>query len=189
MCHNLIYFFSWIINSIQFLFFYWNDFIFTTRTAMDIIHRPTTHEENKTVYIKYNNVVEPATILSIPIDDTSDPYTLQLHNTNGIIEAMEDELMDHDPTKAPHESNPKTILFPKYPWIKHQAKVTIYLSDHMPKPQQGILHYDDNSNIWAFSPGRKNTQQHMPLPNFHLLVTSLVRNQKLLKGWVPLNVP
>ena len=55
---------------------------------------------------------------------------------------MPNELIDHDPTITPTDKDqPVNAL---YPWIRHQAKVTLYLSTHWSKPRQGFLETKDN---------------------------------------------
>ena len=96
---------------------------------------------------------------------------------------MHDELFDHDPT-----SNPKEIQdnlqtpFPHLPWVQHNAKITLYLPHIMTQPKQGYLSNDNNS--WSFLAGRTKKGGTIPLPNFPLLIDSLIANKKVFKGWV-----
>ena len=171
----------------QFSESYDGDFIFTTRSALDVIHRPPTHEQSNTVFTKHDEKYYSAKVLSVPIDDNDDPYILQLNDTDEIIEAMECDILDHDPSSPTIPITTSSHPFPEYTWIQHNAKVTLYLSDHMPKPKQGHLVHDTINNTWTFSPGHHFKQDILPLPNFPLLVSSLIINKKLFKGWVPLS--
>ena len=98
---------------------------------------------------------------------------------------MGPKLLDHDPTIVPTNTTPTATdgTLPLLPWIKPEAKVTLYISKIMSKPKQGILKYAKDTDIWTFSPGKKDSHPRMQLPNFTMLAQSMVTNKKLFNGW------
>ena len=166
---------------------YDNKFSMNTRSDLDCIHRPPTHEENAKVYWKQENgkVVE-AHVLSVPVDEDEERFVIQVVSTGDIVEATKDTLHDHDPTKPisdPPTNKPSDKPFPLIPWIHHEAKVTLFLPHLMQAPKQGYLQKHDET--WTFKPGRKlnNKNEEMPLKDFDSLAQSLVNNKKLFPGW------
>ena len=167
------------------------DFIFTTKSAMSTIHRPPKHDENSTAFIQdeeNKDQYHQVTILSVPIDDDKEPYTVQYVNSGNIIQCFEHELRDHDPSVSPIDVPTATphAPFPHMQWLHHKSKVTLYLPTIMPKPKQGHLIYDETTKEWSFKPGRKLTSKTEPisLPNFEEIGPSMVNNKKLFKGWI-----
>jgi deoxyuridine 5'-triphosphate nucleotidohydrolase len=158
---------------------------FNTRGAMDAIHRPPSHEENQTVFIKGpdTNTYLKAKVLSVPIDDDNENYTIQESNSGDIKEIMAHEIFDHDPTIRPTDA-PTATPFPQFPWINHNEKATLYLQESMPKPKRGKFHHNKSNNEWSFIPGHNGTNEPIPLPHFHLHVESMITNKKLFKGWI-----
>ena len=121
----------------------------------------------------------PATILDIPIIEASEPYTVQDKNTGDIKQFLGEELLDHDPTATITSNIHTTLPFPYLPWIQDQSKATLYLPQHMKKPKQGFIILSDKT--WSFHPGRSinNKQEPIQLPNFELLIDSLIEKKKL----------
>ena len=72
--------------------------------------------------------------------------------------------------------------FPHLPWVKNDAKATLYLPQTMAKPKQGFLVVDKH-NEWSFSIGRSKSDNLLPLPNLLMLIDSMVLNKKINKGW------
>ena len=136
---------------------YESNFIFNTKSTLDNIHQPLTHENNSTKFynIPDTNEFIPVTILSIPVEDETDHYIVQ-HKTSGDIhEALATDLRDDNPNEIPTDiPNPNTP-FPHLPWLHDKAKATLYLPNIMPKPKQGFLDFNDGQ--WQFLPGRKRT--------------------------------
>lgn len=163
---------------------YDGDFIFNTKSATDAIHRPPTHETNATVYIDVDGKPQAATVLNIPINDDSEPYTVQAIDTGTIYQVLAEEIKDHNPTANPTDAINNSAPFPHLQWIKDGGKATLFLPQHMNKPKQGLLKYEKNTNEWSFLPGRKGTSEPIPLPNFPTLVDSMVANKKIFKGWI-----
>jgi hypothetical protein len=155
-------------------------FTFSTESVMSGIHRPPTHEQDATIYVKMDENYIPCKVLSIPIDEESETYVIQAINSSDIYEIMSDDIYDHDPTADP-SSLPTTDPFPHLPWLKHGTKATLYLSDHMQQPKQGKLLCKDGE--WSFLLGRVDTNPTMPLPNFVELAESMINNRKLFQGW------
>ena len=152
------------------------------------IHRKPTHEDNATVFIKNKDGhTVKAAVLSAPSDEDEGGgvYTIQ-HSISGEIEqVLSTELIDHDPSADP--SIPTTTTpFPHLPWIKHDARVTLFIPGLMPTPKQGHLCHVNGT--WSFSPGRKKKNTPIPLQDFHELAESMVQNKKLFKGWKPHSV-
>ena len=188
-------------------------FIFTNQTTIQNVHHTPTHEENKTVYINnslndsqqeenYQSFVnnhsflgsstktsqhhyQPATVLSIPIDETVEPYILQIQSTGEIVEIMSCDIKESDPNQSENitNSNPNSFL----PWVRHNSKATLFLSDKgWRKPQQGYLIHDSSTDEWYFQKGRSmnnSTHPKLHLPNFLSNHQSMINNKKLFHGW------
>ena len=77
---------------------------------------------------------------------------VHITTTGNIQDFPASEIMDHDPTITPTNDD-NTIPFPLLPWIKNNAKVTLYLPNRMTTPKQGFLHLNDDE--WIFQPGQK----------------------------------
>jgi hypothetical protein len=164
---------------------YDGDFIFTTKSALSVIHKPPSHEENATVYINVDNQYKAATVLNIPINDDNEPYTVQEIGSGDIHQILAEEMLDHDPTATPTDIPSGNLPFPHLQWIHPNAKVTMYLPHIMKKSKQGRLQQNQDTKEWEFHPGRvSGTNDPIALPNFHLLVDSMVNNKKLFKGWI-----
>lgn len=168
---------------------YEGDFIFNTKAALTSIHKPPTHEENAKVYYKTSTTpetYEKATILSIPINDDEEPYTVQNTTTGEILQLLSKELLDHNPSIPPSNtdnSSDQTTPFPNFPWILNDAKTTLYLPTTTRKPKQGFMQHDTSSNTWSFKPGRSLQSKNDPitLSNFSEVVESMIENKKLFK--------
>ena len=162
---------------------YDGDFIFNLKSDDNqAIHQPPSHEENSTIYFQTTpGSYTAGTILSIPINEETEPYIIQQTDTGDIHEMLADEITDHDPNSNPSDFN-TSLPFPHLPWIQHDEKATLYLPHIMAKPKQGYLQYTNNS--WTFIPGRNKNHEPIPLPQFETLADSMVNNKKLFKGWV-----
>ena len=116
----------------------------------------------------------------MPLEDDTEPYVIQELDSGAIYELMKDKISFHNPNSNPHEM--EKCDFPHMPWIRHNAKVTLYLNDKMKEPKQGTLIHT-NSN-WYFHQGRTKKHPPLHLPNFHEVAVSLVQNKKLFQGWL-----
>ncbi len=133
------------------------NFIFNTRASIDNIYRPMAHKDGKTVYnLDDNNTYTKATVISVPIDDETEPYTVQSVNYGTIMELNADKLLDHDPNAPMQDPTPIPAdgTFPLLPWINRDAKAMLWLPTIMPKPKQGVLKYNKDGDTWTFSPGK-----------------------------------
>ena len=168
---------------------YSGDFIFTTRSARDNIHITPTHETQSNAFFKEEDgTFTEVLILETPIDEYSEPYTVQALHSGSILQVFKDELREDNPTDdAQQAQNNQPIPFPNYSWIQHEAKTTMFLPNLMPKPKQGFLLQNAGTKEWSFRVGRSKTDEIIPLPNFSLLVDSMIINKKLAKGWVNLS--
>ena len=157
-------------------------FVFSTQQIHNSIHRPPTHELNSTVFHRdpLDKTYHKANVISLPVEEDKEPYTIQLCTSGSIIQCPSDQISDHDPTIMPTEV-PNNLQFPHLPWIKPLAKVTLFLDDRMQEPKQGILQFIDHT--WTFHQGRKSGKIKIPLPEFDRLAESLVNNKKLFQGW------
>eukprot|EP00957_Ditylum_brightwellii_P167825 12775022-Ditylum_brightwellii.AAC.1 len=90
------------------------------------------------------------------------------------------DLLDADPTIDPTTVTPK-VEFPHHPWVKQNAKVTLFHNDLMPKPQQGRLVKEDDHLY--FLKGRSSNSNKLLLTDFSECLNSLVDNKKLFHGW------
>jgi hypothetical protein len=164
---------------------YDGDFVLIVQSDNQVfMHRKPTHELEATVYIKEDDgKYGKARIISPPSDnDEGGLYTVHHSSTGNISQVLPDEIYDHDPSSLPDSHSTKTP-FPQLPWIKHDARVTLFLPGLMPTPKQGFLHRDKNN--WSFSPGRKKKHPLIPLEDFQELADSMVQNKKLFRGWKP----
>ena len=130
------------------------------------------------------NYVE-ATVLNVPIDDSEDFYRVQVKETGDIADVLMTEIKEHNPNSDIDHRQGTQRPFPTIPWIKHNAKVTLYLPNMMPEPKQGYLQFNEQSEEWHFKPGRKNTSNTsaIHLRDFHTLAQSMVQNKKIFQGW------
>ena len=116
------------------------NFIFNTRGAMDTIHRPLAHDEGNMVFFQASDksYVE-AKVISSPLDDEKEPYTIQTVDKGDIHEYMSDKLLDLNPTVEPTNPTPSTEspILPLLPWIQHDVKITLWLPSQMQDPKQG----------------------------------------------------
>jgi hypothetical protein len=161
------------------------NFVFSTKSLGDAVHRPPSYELQSKVF--YQSPDDPslylsASVLSQPVDDEHTPYTVQDSVSGNIVQLHINEIFDHDPSASPSQSSP-THPFPHLPWIRHEARVTLFLNDRMSTPKQGFLLCTDN--VWCFHMGRKLSKPApaFPLDNFDELAESLVHNKKLFQGW------
>ena len=190
-------------------------FIFTNQASMSNIHHTPTHEENKEVYIdvtqlhhsnekeEYNNLIskhdflgkasdsstacyEKGIVLSVPIDEDNECYTIQLQQSDAIVEVPATEVYDTNPTEPPVTINTPTSTF--LPWITHGSKVTMFLSDKgWRAPQQGHLIHQRETDEWYFQKGRKlynSKHEKLLLPQFLSTYQSMIQNKKLFQGWI-----
>ena len=162
------------------------NFMFNTRSAMDTIHQPLTHDKGKIVFFQVpdKSYVE-AKVISSPLDDEKEPYTIQTVDKGDIHEFMSDKLLKSNPTVEPTNPTPSTNspILPLLPWIQHDVKVTLWLPSQMQHPKQGRLKYTETTDKWSFSPGKKDNHPHIPLPNFLEIAQSMVTNKKLFNAW------
>lgn len=161
----------------QFGQYHENDFEFTTKSAQHNIHSTPTHESNATAYMISDNTYIQVRILDVLINEEDKPYTDQTVKTGDIHQLMHNELQGHDLSANPqiiHDT--QKLLFPNLPLINHDSKETLYLHQVMSCPKQGFLHRDDNNN-WTFIACRTIKGGTIPLPNFSLLVDSMVANK------------
>jgi deoxyuridine 5'-triphosphate nucleotidohydrolase len=157
------------------------NFTLSTQSVLSGIHRPPTHEEGATVYLKTETSFIPSIILSVPVDDDNDHYVIQEKDSGNIHEVLADEVLDHNPNEDPTLQS-TTVPFPHLSWIKHNAKATLYLSDRMAHPKQGFLQHKNEK--WIFVLGHKTTnQESIELKDLDSLAESLVHNKKLFQGW------
>ena len=169
----------------QFAESYDNSFVFNTKSSLERIHEPLTHETNATKYYKTpdsDDYIE-VTVISAPVNDDEDKYIVQHKISGDINEALSSELHDSNPNIQPINIPNQQLPFPHIKWIKQDAHVTLYLPTIMPKSKQGILHHEDGE--WKFLPGRRHPNNNKPiaLPNFDTVAESMINNKKLFRGW------
>jgi hypothetical protein len=150
-----------------------------TRKSDQPIHQSPAHEEQSTAYVNRGNKYEKITVLSVPINDEDDNYTVQAQESGHIFEVSHADITNSDPTKQ--STDAAEPLNNMYPWIKNNAKTTVFLSDTWTRPKQGFLTQQDEE--WYFSPGRTKTTTPIHLPNFVELAESMIHNKKLFRGW------
>jgi hypothetical protein len=167
-------------SGLQFNLKFDSGFIFSTESTRAAIHRPPTHEEGATAYYNQDGNIIKVNILSTPVDDDNDHYVIQAIDSGDIIEALAQDILNHNPNDNPADHQP-TLPFPHIPWLKSGTRVTLYLADRMPHPKQGKIHYRDNK--WIFAPGRLPTNDPIVLTDFETLAESMITNRKLFHGW------
>ena len=87
------------------------DFSFITRTALDVIHWLPTPEENKSIFVAYEDNVHSVIILSIPINNHEDPCTLQLIQSGRIIKVMEYNISRHNTEQSKETTTTNEEIF------------------------------------------------------------------------------
>jgi len=123
------------------------DFNLFDNTAESV---PPAFDLTQTVFIPPSHPYHPsetAKILTIPLDLES-PYSVQI-KSGDILDVMECDLLPHDPTNT-HDT---TNLVLTLPWIRDEARTTLFIPELMKSPKQGVL-LKDNSDSWSFHPGR-----------------------------------
>ena len=132
------------------------------------------------------NPLEPAKIIDIPFRH-NDPYSVQLEKDKSIVQVMAFDILPYNPNSQ--ESDGHSPLL-QHPWLKHNAKVTLFLSDKMPQPKHGILVQSGNDFYFhqghslknkSKSKTKKTVQIHLP-PDITEL-EKLIDAKKLCKGW------
>ena len=101
---------------------------------------------------------EKTIVLDIPIDKEQDTITLHLLEAGDIIKAHASNVLDHTLYYNIHPSS--TSDFSLLPWIRNNAKVTVFLSS-IPSPQKSVLRNDPSTDT-CLNRAEKN------LPNYHL---------------------
>ena len=152
-----------------------------TRKSSQPIHQQPLHEMNDEIYTKVGGKYQKATVLRIPIDDNDekDMHVVQIKSTGEIREVPSSKIFQHDPTLPPSDKDQPVNHM--YSWIRHDAKVTLFLSEHWKKPKQGILHKENEE--WYFMPGRTKSEKPLHLPQFEEKAESMINNRKLFQGW------
>ena len=148
-----------------------------TRKSDQPIHQSPAHEQQSTAFVQEDNKYVKVTILSIPIDDDNDNYTVQNQDSGHIYEVSHNEILTSDPTQLPTDN--EQPLNHMYPWIQQDAKATLFLSELWSRPKQGFL--TKQGEEWYFSPGRAKTATPIHLPNFIAIAESMIHNKKLFK--------
>ena len=156
-----------------------SSFYMSTRASFEAaIHRSPTYQSNEVVYVKNNDKVFQAHVLSVPINDDDEPYTLQYVDSGEIVQVLAEEILPSDP----NANIPSSSSISHIKWIQDGAKVTLILPATNNQPKQGILKLSNDE--WLFYPGRVRKHQPIPLPSFLENAESLLNNRKLFKGWI-----
>jgi hypothetical protein len=150
-----------------------------TRKSEQQIHQSPAHEIDSTAYYIVNEKSIAVNVISIPIDETTDCYTVQEKESGKIVELQPDQILDTDPTIPPSDTDEP--INHMYKWISHNAKATLFLSELWKKPRQGYL--QRTGDDWSFIPGRSKSANPIKLPNFNETSESMIHNKKLFKGW------
>ena len=128
MIHAATYKFdTYLPSGPQFKLAFDSDFIFNSRADLDnSIHCPTSHETNSTVFVTVLDDTSPrqGIIIQPPINENTDPYTIQLENDD-VIELMTSDIHESDPTAIPQDIPQVNMDLPHLQWIKDDAKVTM----------------------------------------------------------------
>ena len=164
---------------------YDNRFTFNTRSSMETIHLPPSHETGETKYMRNTEgKVVKIKILSIPVDEENDRCVVQESDNGNISEILAEDILAGDPDADPSQA-PSDNPFHHIPWLKHNNKVTIILAAYNNVPKQGIVIHDEPNKSWHFRPGRKDTNDAIPLKDFERLAESMIENKRLFEGWKP----
>ena len=158
----------------------YNDSVSTDAPSFDL---------SQTVYISpthLSHALQQATVLDIPFKH-GDPYTVQLKGDNAILQVMSFDILPYDPS-TDNTNTDGLSPFLSYPWFKHNAKATVFLSDTMSQPKQGIV-LQEGTN-WFFHQGRslkskKNRTKKIkiPLPASLDDIEKLIDSKHIAKGW------
>ena len=123
-------------------------------------------------------------VLNIPFHH-SDAYSLQVFSTGNIVDVCEGSILPTNPNTPLPDT---TSLILTLPWIKHDAKTTLFLPDSMVKPKQGLLQLVGDE--WYFHAGRtlkskacrNNPRTSIHLPNFSSTAKKLFYSKQLVRG-------
>ena len=138
---------------------------------------PPFHENHKVFAPDDKETLQPATIVTIPFDE-SGSYTIQYKHDSQIV-----------PIKAENIKtlNPSTNIRSHLPaqWIVSEAKATCCL-DTMTSPKQGKLFKSQDD--WFFVPGRNlDMTKKIPIPNFEDKIENLLSQQKIQPWWISIS--
>jgi len=136
--------------------------------------RPPTYTPESYVYIKHNERYIKCKVITVPMIE-NDIYTLQL--PNGTMHQTQES---HIHSINPQNPEPDCNTLPT--WLKHEAKVTLYLNSN-PRPQHGtILKSNDK---WYFRPGSKVTNPAIELTQFEPNARHLIQSHQIFQGHPP----
>ena len=156
-------------------------FTFTTRASTEAaIHRQPTHQTNDTVFVtKPNEPTYEAHVLDIPVDDDSEPYTLQRVDNGDILQELAEHISKTNPTNQTPQPTANTTPIP---WLIDGTRVTMILPSTDNQPKQGILRLQDDQ--WSFYPGRRQRHPPIPLPDLAQNAQQLIDNRNLFRNWI-----
>ncbi len=170
-------------SGIQFGERYDGNFTFVLKSE-EVCHIAPTHEKNATVYFynKENNTYVASKVLTQPVDEEEEFYTIQEIESSAIHQVKAEDILDHNPL-APVNNEDSSLLIPELPWVKQFAKATLYLSDRMARSKQGRITRKEGK--WYFCPGRspKSEDTHQLIADDLEQLRSLIINRKLFYGW------
>ena len=107
---------------------------------------------------------------------------IQIKESGAIVEVNSDDLHSQDPTK-PITDHANQSVNSMYPWIKHNTKVTLFLSNHWLKPRQGYLQEKERMRGIFYIVAIKHKTIPPTLPQFIETAESMIHNKKIFQGW------
>ena len=144
--------------------------------------RPPGFDLQTEVFIVAFDTPKQAIISAVPIND-SDLYTVQMVDDGNIHQFPSSQIRDYNPEHPMKDGLPVTPSTPSLPdWIQDGVKVTLFLDDKSTL-KQGRLHLHDD-NVWHFQPGRRDSNSHIPMPNFLSEIGNFIHDKKLYEGWL-----
>ena len=146
-----------------------------------------TFDIGKKTYHSPTHIAHPGasvTIVDIPFQHNA-PYTVQVNSTKTIFQVIPFDILPYSPQASPSDSNSPLL---HHTWFKHNAKVTLFQSDHMPQPKHGILVH--NRNGYHFHQGHSLKSKSkmkkkiiITLPTDMQDIEHLIDSHHLCKGW------
>ena len=109
----------------QFCQHYSGDSVFTNRSAQEQIHLKPCHENNSTAFCKdEEDLIKEVIVLEAPINESTEPYTVQGKSSGSIFQVFHEDLLDHNPTSNPQELQDKqNIPFPNSHGLSMKQKL------------------------------------------------------------------
>ena len=148
------------------------------------LHIAPTFATGQIVYFQpqtENEVHVQAKVIGVPLDESTEIYTLQRSDNKNIIQMPIGRIKPYNPQATPLNDIIHTAKTLPHYWVKDNAPATIFLKT-MPKPRRGLLRFHTNNSEWYFHFGRTNRTEPIHLKNFNQDGLKLIQDGQLMRG-------